>query len=144
MHESEPEMSESRAREILRLLRDMPASEVQPSVRSAGLTESQARFLDSKQLILLVDGMPWQRELAKNTPFEDRFLIVGISDIAIAWLATNLTPPEPIAVRIEAPKISQSAKIFRWSAKTLWGWISAAIGAAILFFVGYYLKMHWK
>jgi len=100
--------------------------------------------LDGKQLILLVDGMPWRQEEAKHTPFEDRFLIVGISDIAIAWLATHPTPPEPIPVRIETAKVPQSAKIFRWSAKTLWGFVSAAIVAVILFFVARYLKNHWK
>jgi len=144
MPESVPAMSEDRGREVLSRIQALIASNVHPSVRDAGLTEAEARWLVSIGLLSLVDAQPWSKSAQDTTEYVDRYDIFELPGAAVVWLAAKPTPPEPIIVRIESPKVSRFSKIFRWLAKTLWGWISAAILTAILFFVGYYLKTHWK
>jgi len=137
-------MSEERGREVLSQLQVLLASKVHPTLREIGLTEAEARWLVAKGLISLGDKLTWNKSAQSTIEYVDRYEIFEISDSAVAWLATHPIPPDPIPVRIEAPQVLQSSKIFRWSAKTLWGWVSAAIVTAIVFFVGYYLKNRWK
>jgi hypothetical protein len=135
MPESAPAMSEERGREVLSQLQVLLASNAHPTVREIGLTEAEARFLVDKGLLSLGDKLTWNKSAQSTTEFVDRYEIFEISDSAIAWLATHPTPPEPIVVRIEAPKVSRFASICRWLGTTLWGWASLVIGAVLVYLI---------
>jgi predicted oxidoreductase len=136
-------MSEERGREVLSQLQVVLAANAHPSVREAGLTEAEARWLVSKELLSLGDTLTWNKSKQETTEFVDRYEIHEISDAAIAWLAAHPTPPKPIVVCIEAQEVSIFSKIFRWLMKTMWAWISIAVTTAIGFIVYYLLKKHF-
>jgi hypothetical protein len=81
-------MNEKRRIEVLTLLRNLLGADVHPTVRDAGLTEEEALWLAQHQLILLGDSKSFVKE-KDAIPFEDRFVIVEITDAALAHLASS-------------------------------------------------------
>lgn len=134
-------VDEKRGIEVLRRIQERLDHRVQPTVRDAGLTEGEARWMGNEGLFSLADSMPWNKAAHKTTTFEDRFLIVEISDTAKGFLIDAGEPPPPLQpVQIVTPPVSKLVKTARWFGRNLWVLISAGLVAAVVFFVQKILK----
>lgn len=138
-------MTETRGIEVLSRLRDLLGAGVHPTVRDAGLTEAEARWLAQHQMITLGDTLSWVADRDKS-PFEDRFVIAEITDTALSHLASSGSSPSPVVhTKAETPRVSVWSKVFQTSGKGLWDLIKIALAAAASLFVAWFVWKHkWK
>lgn len=102
-------MNEKRGTKILSKLRDLLNANVHPTVRDAGLSEAEARWLVHHRLLTLGDKNTWSKDKGA-TPFEDRYEVAEITDTALSHLGSSSVSPLP-AMKKKRTKPSN----------TLWG-----------------------
>jgi hypothetical protein len=111
MPESLQPVEEKRGVEMLRRIQAKLCLNVQPTVREAGLSAGEARWMANEGLVSLGDTLAWNQAKQDTTAFEDRYVIFELSDKAKGCLIdadASLSALPPMQTVTPPPNIEMS------------------------------------
>jgi len=128
-------MKQKRKIEILRRIRDMLDQQVRPTLREAGLSETEFQELDKESL--------FDKGFGAVEEGLDRYVILALNARAVSVL--SLADEPVLRVRLVPPAASRTSSFFSALRKKLWELILAALAIlGIVLAAWYSWKRGWK